>query len=129
MARSGYAYEISCDGSWRFRRFRANKSAAESVEWAPSDAINTGLGATNRLGLWAYPGSFQAFANGFPVGEAEDRNLTYTLGYITLYVRPPRPSISPQRSTTSPSGTFPFSNDAIHGQAYRSKSDAPARGV
>ena len=84
---SGYAYEISCDGSWRFRRFRANESAAEMVEWAPSDAINTGLGATNRLGLWAYQGGFQAFANGFPVGEAEDRNLTYTLGYIALYVR------------------------------------------
>jgi hypothetical protein len=84
---SGYAYEISCDGSWRFRRFRGNETASEIVEWTPSEAIHTGLGATNRLGLWAYQGNFQPFANGFPIGEAQDSNLSYTLGYIALYVR------------------------------------------
>jgi hypothetical protein len=84
---SGYAYEISCDGSWRFRRFHGSDNPAEVIPWTPSNTINTGLGATNRLGIWAYQGEFQLFANGYPVGEAADPNLAYTLGFIALYVR------------------------------------------
>ena len=84
---SGYAYEISCDGSWRFRRFHGSETPAEVVGWAPSNSIQTGLGAVNRLGLWAYQGEFELFANGYPIGEAADPNLAYTIGFIALYVR------------------------------------------
>ena len=84
---SGYAYEISCDGSWRFRRFHGSETPAEVVGWTPSNSIHTGLGAVNRLGLWAYQGEFELFANGYPVGEAADPDLDYTMGFIALYVR------------------------------------------
>ncbi len=84
---SGYAYEISCDGSWRLRRFRGSDNPGEIVTWTASNAINTGLGAVNRLGVWAYQGEFQLFANGYAVGEATDPNLAYTIGFIALYVR------------------------------------------
>jgi hypothetical protein len=87
---SGYAFEVSCEGAWRLRRFRGNESAGEIVEWTPSDAINTGLGAVNRLGIYAYQTDFSFFVNGYPVGEARDPDLSYTLGYIALYVRASR---------------------------------------
>jgi hypothetical protein len=84
---SGYAYEVSCDGSWRLRRFHGNDNPVQLVDWTPSNSINSGLGAVNRLGVWAYQGEFQLFANGYAVGEASDPNLAYTIGFIALYVR------------------------------------------
>jgi hypothetical protein len=85
---SGYALEVSCDGSWRFLRYRpAGKSTEEYISWTPSDVIRTGNGATNRLGLWGYAGKFNMFVNGFQVGDYFDNNYSYSYGYFAAYVR------------------------------------------
>jgi hypothetical protein len=85
---SGYALEVSCDGAWRFLRYRpAGASAEVYINWTPSEVIDTGNGATNRLGLWGYAGKFNLFVNGFQVGEYFDRNYSYSYGYFAAYVR------------------------------------------
>lgn len=85
---SGYALEVSCDGAWRFLRYRpAGKSAEIYISWTPSDLIATGNGATNRLGLWGYRGKFNMFINGSEVGEYFDSNYSYSFGYFATYVR------------------------------------------
>lgn len=87
VSSSGYALEVSCDGAWRFRRHRANKSPEELADWTPSDAIQTGAFATNRLGIWAYQGRFVLFINGIQVADIFDGDYPYTYGYFTAYVR------------------------------------------
>jgi hypothetical protein len=84
---SGYAYEVSCDGAWRLLRYRESGPTATQVDWTASDAINTGLGATNRLGIWGYDGKFYLFVNGFQVGEHWDAGMPYSFGYFAAYVR------------------------------------------
>lgn len=85
---SGYALEVSCDGAWRFLRYRpAGKSAQIYISWTPSDVIRTGNASTNRLGLWGYRGKFYMFINGFEVGEYFDSNYSYSYGYFSAYVR------------------------------------------
>ncbi|MGD8730547.1 MAG: hypothetical protein PVI81_06900 [Anaerolineales bacterium] len=85
---SGYALEVSCDGAWRFLRYRpAGASAEVYIDWTPSDVINTGNGATNRLGVWGYAGKFNLFINNTQVGEYFDRNYSYSYGYFAAYVR------------------------------------------
>lgn len=85
---SGYALEVSCDGAWRFLRYRpAGKSTEIYIPWTPSDVIRTGNGATNRLGLWGYAGKFNMFVNGFQVGEYFDNYYSYSYGYFAAYVR------------------------------------------
>lgn len=86
-AAGGYGIEISCDGSWRFLKHRQGKQAQVMADWAPSDAINTGAGANNRLGIWAYQNHFVLFINNQQVGELYDRNSGYTFGTFAVYVR------------------------------------------
>jgi len=83
----GYALEVSCDGHWRFRRHRPGKEPVEIVEWTPSDAIETGKDAANRLGIWGYQGAFVLFVNGQQVGEPADPTYPYTYGMFAVYVR------------------------------------------
>lgn len=85
---SGYALEVSCDGAWRFLRYRpAGASAEIYIPWTPSEFIHTGNGASNRLGLWGYAGKFYMFINGYQVGEYFDSSYAYSYGYFAAYVR------------------------------------------
>jgi hypothetical protein len=85
---TGYALEFSCDGSYRLRLHRGpSKSPQELIEWTPSEAINAGPFASNRMGLWGYDGKFYLFANGQMIGEYYDADYPYTYGYFALYVR------------------------------------------
>ena len=85
---SGYSFEISCDGAWRFIRFRPGGGAtATLIDWTPSDTIIPGLGATNRLGIWGYDGKFYLFVNGFQVADYWDSGMPYSFGYFAVYVR------------------------------------------
>jgi hypothetical protein len=68
-AAGGYGMEVSCDGEWRFLRYRQGKQAQTLADWAADDVIKTGANATNRLGLWAY------------------QNNAYTYGTFAVYVR------------------------------------------
>ncbi|NIS82455.1 MAG: hypothetical protein GTO14_20110, partial [Anaerolineales bacterium] len=84
---SGYALEISCDGSYRFRNHHGSKAADELIPWTPSDVINTGANATNRIGLWGYKAKFHLFINGQQVAEFYDPFIKHTYGYFGVYVR------------------------------------------
>ena len=83
---SGYTFEISCDGEWRFIRLSPGNSVT-LIDWTPSDAIFTGLGATNRLGIWGYDGKFYLFINGLQVTDYWDSGMLSSFGYFAAYVR------------------------------------------
>jgi hypothetical protein len=87
---SGYALEVACDGSWRFRRHRGAKSAEEIIDWTPSEFINSGVNASNRIGLWGYMGMFYLYVNRTQVGEYFDRDYPITYGYFAVYTRASR---------------------------------------
>jgi len=85
---SGYALEISCDGAYRFIRFReAGRPTATLIDWTPSGAIQQGLGATNRLGIWGYDGKFYLFINNTQVDDFFDSGMPYAYGFFAAYVR------------------------------------------
>jgi serine/threonine protein kinase len=86
-ARSGYSYEVSCDGHWRFRRHHHDASPRVLVDWAPSTHILQGLGATNRVAVLGYQGRFVFFVNGQQVGTYTEDNYQYSYGVFALFVR------------------------------------------
>lgn len=86
----GYSLEVSCDGAWRFRLHQIGGDQVEFIDWTESDAIRTGPGATNRLGLWGYQARFAFFINGVEVGEYWDVNYRHTFGTFALYTRASR---------------------------------------
>jgi hypothetical protein len=86
-AAGGYGIEVSCDGEWRFLRYRQGKQAQVMADWTADDVIETGPDATNRLGIWAYQNHFVVFINGKQAGELYDRNNAYTFGTFAVYVR------------------------------------------
>ena len=86
-ARSGYSYEVSCDGHWRFRRHHHDASPRILVDWAPALAIRQGVGQTNRLGILAYQGRFVFYVNGEQVGSFTEENYAYSYGSFALFVR------------------------------------------
>lgn len=86
-AAGGYSLEVSCDGAYRFRRHSKNGSPTDYIDWTASDAVNTGPGATNRLGIWGYQGRFRLFINGQEVGEYWDTDYLFTFGTFALFTR------------------------------------------
>jgi hypothetical protein len=84
---SGYALEVACDGSWRFRHHRGSAAPEELIDWTPSEFIEPGPGETNRLGIWGYQGKFVLFVNGFEVGDFYDYDYSDTFGFFAAYVR------------------------------------------
>lgn len=86
-AAGGYGVEVACDGSWRFLKFVQGKQAQVLSDWADSELINTGLAATNRIGLWAYANEFFVFLNGQQVDRILDRAYSYSFGTFAVYVR------------------------------------------
>ena len=86
-AMGGYGLEISCDGFWRLRLHHESKSPRDLAEWSHSEMINTGLGATNRLGLMAFQGNFVVFINDQLVGTVAHPDYNRSFGNFALYVR------------------------------------------
>jgi hypothetical protein len=85
---SGYAVELSCDGAYRFIRFReAGRPTATLIDWTASEAINQGLGATNRIGIWGYDGKFYLFVNNELITDFFDNGMPYSYGFFAAYVR------------------------------------------
>jgi hypothetical protein len=78
---------VSCDGHYRFRRHSINGSPTDYIDWTASDAITTGPGATNRLGIGGYQGRFCLFINGQEVGEYWDTEYLVTFGTFALFTR------------------------------------------
>jgi hypothetical protein len=86
-AAGGYGVEVACDGAWRFMRYRQAQVAQPLQDWEQAESIETGAGATNRIGIWGYANEFYVFLNGQPVGHLFDRNSLYTYGTFAVYVR------------------------------------------
>ena len=81
----GYLYGLTCDGQFSLTMWDGN-TTKEIVSPSRSDAINTGPGAMNRLGVIAYGGDYILYANGVLVAEAQD--FTYIdPGKIGYFVR------------------------------------------
>ena len=85
-AARGYALEVACDGHFRFRNLRQGKWPHELIDWTYNEDINTGEGATNRLGLWAYQGRFVLFINGVKWANSSTGTIINTYGTFALYV-------------------------------------------
>jgi hypothetical protein len=83
----GYTFEVSCDGSYRLRNLRSTPPKGVLVDWTPSDAINAGAFATNRLGFWGYWGKFYLFVNSQLVGEYFDSGYIAGGDGFAVYVR------------------------------------------
>ena len=60
---SGYLFGLNCSGQYSLRRMTSG-SVTDLVSPTSSDAIQIGAGQINRLGIAAYGGNFQLFANG-----------------------------------------------------------------
>ncbi len=84
---SGYGFEVSCDGHWRLRRHRLDKSPKELVDWIANNAIYPGSGATNRLGILAFRDQFVLYVNGREVGRYTDPEFARSYGKFAMYVR------------------------------------------
>jgi hypothetical protein len=89
-AAGGYSLEVSCDGAYRFRLHQIGGDQVEFIDWTESDAIHTGPGATNRLGLWGYQARFRLYVNDQEVAEFWDTNYRHTYGTFALYTRATR---------------------------------------
>jgi len=86
-ALGGYSLEVSCDGEFRFLEHSIDGNKADLIEWTASDVVQTGAGATNRLGVWGYQGRFHLFINGVEVSEVSDKNYSHTYGTFALFTR------------------------------------------
>ncbi len=84
---SGYTFEVSCDGTYRLRNLQSTPPKGVLIDWTPSDAINTGASASNRLGFWGYWGKFYLFVNNQLVGEYFDSSYTAGGDGFAVYVR------------------------------------------
>ncbi len=85
--RGGYSFEVSCDGAWRVRRHHLDGSPRDLVDWSPSQTINIGPGAINRLGMLGFGGRFVLFVNDSQVGTVTDEGYAYSFGTFALFVR------------------------------------------
>jgi len=79
----GYTLEFSCDGHYRMRRFISGQLPELLLDWTPSEAINQGNGAINRLGFLAEGDLLVGFANGQSLTEVNDS--AYVFGNFGLF--------------------------------------------
>ncbi len=84
---SGYTFEVSCDGAYRLRNLQSAPPKGVLVNWTPSDAINTGAFASNRLGFWGYWGKFYLFVNNQLIGDFFDSSYDAGGDGFAVYVR------------------------------------------
>ena len=81
----GYLYGLTCDGRYSMTMWDGEATTV-IVEPTPSEMINTGPDAVNRIGVVAYGGSYLLYANGEFLTEAQ--NYTFTQpGKLGLFVR------------------------------------------
>ncbi len=74
----GYAFEVSCDGRFRLRKFISfNSIPAVLVDWTASDVIHKGPNTSNRLGFLARGGTLTVFANGESLATFNDPDYVW----------------------------------------------------
>jgi hypothetical protein len=84
---SGYTFEISCDGSYRLRNLHSSPQKGTLINWTPSDVINSGAFATNRIGFWGYWGKFYLFVNNQLIDETFDSSYSAGGDGFAVFVR------------------------------------------
>lgn len=81
----GYIITISCDGSYRLSTYEsADEDYTILKGWASSSHINSGPGATNRLGIWVKDTLLAGYVNGIKVFEITDD--TFSKGRMGVVV-------------------------------------------
>lgn len=60
---TGYLFGVACDGRYSLRSWDG-ESMGTIVGWTPDESINSGSGATNRVGIWAIGNQLSLYANG-----------------------------------------------------------------
>ncbi len=81
----GYTLEISCDGSYRLRRFVSEEPPVILLNWTPAAALVSGPQATNRIGLLAQGDQIHVFANGELVSAQAIEDDRYSSGALSLF--------------------------------------------
>lgn len=79
----GYTLEFSCDGKYRMRRFDSGAQPEVLLDWTAAEAISTGAGAENRIGLLAEGPTLTGFANGEQLQQVRDE--FYVFGNFGLF--------------------------------------------
>jgi hypothetical protein len=67
----GYLFGITCEGRYALRSWDTS-SYRNIVSWQENEAINTGDGATNRLGVWVEGSMITLYVNGTRLSQASD---------------------------------------------------------
>jgi hypothetical protein len=82
----GYLVGLTCDGRYFMTRWDGEESKV-LVNFVTSEHINTGSGATNRIGVIANGSSYDLYANGHLIAQADDGSYVEAsrFGY---FVRP-----------------------------------------
>lgn len=70
-----YQYGLTCDGRYSLTLWDGERTTV-LIEATPSDLINVGLDAVNRMGVSAYGGSYALYVNGIFLEEAFDSTFT-----------------------------------------------------
>lgn len=73
----GYTFELSCDGSYRMRKFISGASPETMLDWTSSEAIESGEGSQNRIGLLAAGDSLTGFVNGQQLETITDPDFVF----------------------------------------------------
>jgi len=71
---SYYAFQIDCEGRYRFVRYVSGAGAA-IIDWTPTPAIERGAQSANTLGVTAVGGAFTFAINGTPASTAGDTSF------------------------------------------------------
>lgn len=67
----GYLFGITCDGRYSLRSWDTS-AYRNIVSWQANESINTGEGASNRLGVWVEGDTITLYINGDRVSQAQD---------------------------------------------------------
>ncbi len=79
-----YYFGISANGQFNFWK-RIDGEWSEILPWAPSDALETGAGAYNRIGVLADGAQLTLLANDVVLAEVEDDSIA--AGALGVFVR------------------------------------------
>ena len=81
----GYLYRISCAGEFSLTKWDGSETKVLITD-TTSDAISTGSGQQNRLGLGVYGSTYYLYANGIYLGQSEDTSYLEA-GKIGYFIR------------------------------------------
>lgn len=82
-----YAFLVSGNGYWELRRWEDGAGYTQPLPWTQSDAVNSGLGASNRLTVELRGNEMDLYVNGrFMQTYHAPRDLG---GYLALFINAP----------------------------------------